>query len=93
MIDEIKKAKSTDALVTLIDGYCKANGLPLLSADDLLVQAWRDVETRKANALWLQAFIAQWEAVQAREDTEAECKRNGHRDTGRGVCAHCETFI
>jgi hypothetical protein len=22
-----------------------------------------------------------------------ECKRNGHRDTGRGVCAECETFL
>lgn len=24
---------------------------------------------------------------------DAECKRNGHRDTGRGVCADCGTFI
>ncbi len=23
------------------------------------------------------------------EDQAAECKRNGHRDTGRGVCADC----
>jgi hypothetical protein len=23
----------------------------------------------------------------------AECERNGHRDTGRGVCAHCDTFL
>ena len=22
-----------------------------------------------------------------------ECKRNGHRDTGRGVCAECEAFL
>jgi len=22
-----------------------------------------------------------------------ECKRNGHKDTGRGVCANCETFL
>jgi hypothetical protein len=26
------------------------------------------------------------------EDAE-ECKRNGHRDTGRGVCADCGEFI
>jgi len=22
-----------------------------------------------------------------------ECKRNGHRDTGRGVCAECGKFL
>ena len=24
---------------------------------------------------------------------DSECSRNGHRDTGRGVCAYCGTFI
>jgi hypothetical protein len=32
------------------------------------------------------------------DDTEAEeqareCKRNGHRDTGRGECAYCGEFL
>ena len=26
-------------------------------------------------------------------EQRAECKRNGHRDTGRGVCANCDTFL
>ena len=25
--------------------------------------------------------------------TDDECKRNGHRDTGRGVCAECGKFL
>jgi hypothetical protein len=36
-------------------------------------------------------------AIRARiaehHETVGECKRNGHRDTGRGVCANCETFL
>jgi len=27
------------------------------------------------------------------EDQAVECKRNGHRDTGRGVCADCGEFL
>ena len=27
------------------------------------------------------------------EDQAAECERNGHRDTGRGVCAECGEFL
>ena len=91
--DTIMAATTTDALVALIDAYCLANGLPCQSADELLLKVLERINDLRNHAEWLQAFIDQWEAVQAREDTEAECKRNGHRDTGRGVCAHCETFI
>ena len=27
------------------------------------------------------------------EEQARECKRNGHRDTGRGVCANCGEFL
>lgn len=29
----------------------------------------------------------------AHEDEDEDCKRNGHRDTGRGVCADCGGFL
>lgn len=32
------------------------------------------------------------EREEAREDA-AECKRNGHRDSGRGQCVECDEFI
>ena len=27
------------------------------------------------------------------EEQASECKRNGHRDTGRGECAYCGEFL
>lgn len=27
------------------------------------------------------------------EEVSSECKRNGHRNTGRGVCADCGEFL
>jgi hypothetical protein len=42
-----------------------------------------------------QAYGGWEEACGAPCDTyeETDCKRNGHRDTGRGVCADCGEFI
>ena len=100
--DTIMAATTTDALADLLDAYCADHALPHTDALELFHELWAMICEEKDPVLvaqyvqhtkWLVMFIAQWEAVQAREDTEAECKRNGHRDTGRGVCAHCKTFI
>ena len=92
MTEEIETAQSTAVLTLMLNRYCKAHGLPHESADELLLEVLEQIEELKLHAKWIQRFITQWEAVQAEEDI-AYCKRTGHRDTGRGVCADCGEFI
>lgn len=101
-IDTIFETKNTEGLVALYAAYCAEHALPHIDATELFHELWdmiREAEdltlaTQYAQHIkWVAMFIAQWDAVQDREDAERECKRNGHRDTGRGVCADCGAFI
>lgn len=104
MTDEtaaIFETKSTEGLSDLLATYCADHALPYTDALELFHELWAMINEEKDPVLvaqyiqhtkWLTLFIAQWEAVQEREDDEADCKRNGHRDTGRGVCATCGAF-
>ena len=76
-IEDITATKSTDALADLLLGYCLTNNLPYQSADGLLLEVLDRREHLKRITLWLQAFIAQWEVVQAEEDFEAACAARG----------------
>lgn len=78
-IEDIIATKSTDALADLLDAYCKDNDLSYQSADGLLLAVLERQEELKDISLWLQAFIAQWEAVQAEEDFEAACAARGEK--------------
>jgi hypothetical protein len=92
MTEGIETAQSTGVLTLMLDSYCKAHDLPHESADELQLQLLEQIEELKLHAQWLQRFITRWDAVQAEEDI-AYCKRTGHTDTGRGVCADCGEFI
>jgi hypothetical protein len=92
MTEDIIEAKTTDQLSDLLCAYCKANDLAFESADEVLLEALGRMAEAKNHADWLIMFCAQWNAVQAREDA-AECRRNGHRDSGRGQCIDCDEFI
>ena len=92
MTEGIETAQSTGVLTLILRNYCEDNELPHESADELQLQLLEQIEELRLHAQWLQRFIARWDAVQAEEDI-AQCKRTGHRDTGRGVCADCGEFI
>lgn len=100
----IFETKSTEKLTDLLATYCDEHALPHMDALELFHELWAVIEAGQEqnrdtfiqyieHTKWLVMFIAQWEAVQNQEDTKAECKRNGHRDTGRGVCADCGAFV
>ena len=88
----IETAQSTGVLTLMLDSYCYTHNLPHESADEVLLEVLERVETLRTHTAWLQRFIARWDTVQAEEDI-ARCKRTGHTDTGRGVCADCGEFI
>ena len=92
MTRSIEAAQSTNELTLMLAAYCEANDLPYESADEVLLEALGRIAEAKTHADWLIMFIAVWNAVQAREDAAA-CKRNGHRDSGRGQCIDCDEFI
>ena len=92
MSKNIEAAQSTNELTLMLAAYCEANDLPYESADEVLLEALGRIAEAKTHADWLIMFIAVWNAVQAREDAAA-CKRNGHRDSGRGQCIDCDEFI
>ncbi len=92
MAKNVLAAQSTNELTLMLAAYCEANDLPYESADEVLLEALGRMAEAKSHADWLITFCAQWNAVQAREDA-AECKRNGHRDSGRGQCVTCDEFI
>lgn len=71
---------SIDRLTRAFEIYTGAESLPALSCEELLHETLSGPQ-RAA----LSAFLVTWEGAEARE----ECERNGHRDTGRGICAHC----
>ena len=88
----IEAAQSTNELTLMLAAYCEANDLPYESADEVLLEALGRIAEAKTHADWLIMFIAVWNVVQAREDAAA-CRRNGHRDSGRGQCVDCDEFI
>ncbi len=90
--EDILAVESTGVLTLMLKKYCETNNLPYESADELILELLERMAETKNHIGWLTIFSAQWEAVQAREDAAA-CKRTGHRDTGRGVCADCGEFI
>ena len=92
MTQNILAADSTSELTLMLASYCEANNLPYESADELILELLGQMAETKNHVDWLMMFHAQWNAVQAREDA-AECKRNGHRDSGRGQCIDCDAFI
>lgn len=71
-LDDIKAARSTDALADVLDAYCDKHGLPLVSADDLLAEY-------RAHVAWLAYFCDQWERVQEREDFDSAIAARGER--------------
>jgi hypothetical protein len=70
-------------LVCELKMFCEQEKLPHLSACELIHEDLTDEQRR-----YVSNYIIRWDAMEAAEQ-RAECKRNGHRDTGRGVCANC----
>lgn len=79
MTEDIIEAKSTDQLSDLLNAYCRANDLAYESCDDVLLDVLAQIEKRKANAVWLDAFIERWDAVQAEEDFEYAVAMRGEK--------------
>jgi hypothetical protein len=71
MIEDITATKTTDQLSDLLEGFCFTNGVRLASADELLIEMLAQPNPDSELTQWLQAFITQWEAVQAEEDFES----------------------
>lgn len=71
-INDIQNSNNTDALADLLVEYCEINKLPLMSADELLVEV-------EGHWQWLQAFIGRWEVVQAEEDFESAIRARGEK--------------
>lgn len=85
-IDDVLAAQSTEALSDILEAFCKDTALPLMSADELLLEVWhmiddeRDDLTRsqlRQHITWLSTFINQWELVQKEEDFRAACEARG----------------
>ena len=51
------------------------------------------MKTPQVKPDWKTGIYTGRSIVSEPEETKDECKRNGHKDTGRGVCANCETFL
>ena len=79
MTEDIIEAKTTDQLSDLLNAYCKANDLAFESADEVQLQVLEQIERLKANAMWLNAFILRWDAVQADEDFEYAIAMRGEK--------------
>ena len=79
MTADIIEAKSTDQLSDLLNAYCKANDLAFESADEVLLDVLKRINKLKANAMWLNAFILRWDAVQADEDFEYAIAMRGEK--------------
>jgi hypothetical protein len=79
MTADIIEAKTTDQLSDLLNAYCKANDLAFESADEVQLQVLEQIERLKANAMWLNAFILRWDAVQADEDFEYAIAMRGEK--------------
>jgi len=79
MTKDIIEAKTTDQLSDLLNAYCRANDLAFESADEVQLQVLEQIERLKANAMWLNAFILRWDAVQADEDFEYAIAMRGEK--------------
>jgi hypothetical protein len=79
MTEDIIEAKTTDQLSDLLNAYCRANDLAFESADEVQLQVLEQIERLKANAMWLNAFILRWDAVQADEDFEYAIAMRGEK--------------
>ena len=79
MTADIIEAKTTDQLSDLLNAYCKANDLAFESADEVLLDVLKRINKLKANAMWLNAFILRWDAVQADEDFEYAVAMRGEK--------------
>jgi hypothetical protein len=79
MTEDIIEAKTTDQLSDLLNAYCKANDLAFESADEVLLDVLKRINKLKANAMWLNAFILRWDAVQADEDFEYAVAMRGEK--------------
>jgi hypothetical protein len=79
MTEDIIEAKTTDQLSDLLNAYCKANDLAFESADEVLLDVLKRINKLKANAMWLNAFILRWDAVQADEDFEYAIAMRGEK--------------
>jgi hypothetical protein len=79
MTEDIIEAKTTDQLSDLLNAYCKANDLAFESADEVLLDVLKRTNKLKANAMWLNAFILRWDAVQADEDFEYAVAMRGEK--------------
>jgi hypothetical protein len=79
MTEDIIEANSTYELSDLLCAYCRANDLAFESADEVLLDVLAQIEKRKANAVWLDAFIERWDAVQAEEDFEYAIAMRGEK--------------
>lgn len=84
--DDVLAAQSTDALSDILEVFCKDTALPLMSADELLLEVWhmiddeRDDLTRaqlRQYITWLSTFINQWDRVQKEEDFRTACEARG----------------
>lgn len=75
--DDIMRATTTDALSDLLAEYCDRHGLPFVSADELLLEIMARMGALDAQWKWVQAFISQWETVQAEEDFESAIRARG----------------
>jgi hypothetical protein len=79
MTEDIIEAKTTDELSDLLNAYCRANDLAFESADEVLLDVLKRINKLKANAMWLNAFILRWDAVQADEDFEYAIAMRGEK--------------
>jgi hypothetical protein len=68
--DDIVRSNSTEALTDLLTEYCDTHNLPLMSADELLLEMG-------VHWCWLQAFVARWDVVQDEEDLESAIRARG----------------
>lgn len=56
---------------------------------EAMLKRIRQLDEQAAYGGWEEACGAPYDTYQE----DAECNRNGHRDTGRGVCADCGNAI
>ena len=95
-----------DQLTEELRDYCDAHNLPAMSADELKAEVHavlcfpdgmesayvappgtpERLEELRQVFKWLGDYCDRWDAAKT-------CERDGHRDTGRGVCAICGAFL
>lgn len=92
---EIDVVSSDDTLGSLsieYNDWLAANKLPPMSCDELAAEYYHTFTQEQRE--YVMRFLERWTDVEDRDrEARAECRRNGHRDTGRGVCANCGAFL